>query len=51
MDYLKVGIKQDTLSALRTAPLHMSALFLDNLISKTEKEICHHEDRCSAAPL
>ena len=26
LDYIKAGIKQDTLNALRTAPLHMSAL-------------------------
>ena len=34
LDYLKAGIKQDTLNALRTAPQHMSALFPDHLISK-----------------
>ena len=45
LDYLKAGIKQDTLNALRTAPLHMSALFPDHLISKAEEEIRHHEDK------
>ena len=44
MDYLKVRIKQDTLSAIRTAPLHMNVLFQDHLISK-EEEIRHHEDK------
>ena len=39
LDYLKAGIKQDTLNALRTAPLHMSALFPYHLISKAEQEM------------
>ena len=43
LDYLKAGIKQDTLNALRSAPL--SALFPDHLISKAEEEIRHHEDK------
>ena len=30
LDYIKAGIKQDTLTALRTAPLHMIALFCDH---------------------
>ena len=47
LDYLKAGIKQDTLNALRSAPLHMSALFPDHLISKAEEEIRHHEDKCN----
>ena len=38
LDYLKAGIKQDTLTSLRTAPLHMSALFPDHLITKAEEE-------------
>ena len=45
LDYLKAGIKQDTLNALRSAPLHMSALFPDHLISKAEEEIRHHEEK------
>ena len=45
LDYLKAGIKQDTLTSLRTAPLHMSALFPDHLITKAEEEIRHHEDK------
>ena len=50
LDYLKAGIKQDTLNALRTAPLHMSALFPDHLISKAEEEIRHHEEKRTSGP-
>ena len=45
LDYIKAGIKQDTLNALRTSPLHLSALFPDHLITKAEEEIRHHEDK------
>ena len=45
LEYLKAGIKQDSLTTLRTAPISMSALFPDKLISKAEEEIRHHEDR------
>ena len=48
LDYLKAGIKQDTLNALRTAPLHMSALFPYHLISKAEQEMRHHEAKCTS---
>ena len=50
LDYLKAGIKQDTLNALRTAPLHMSALFPDHLISKAEEEIRHREEKRTSGP-
>ena len=33
------------MNALRSAPLHMSALFPDHLISKAEEEIRHHEEK------
>ena len=45
LEFIKVGIKQDTLTSLRTAPLHLIALFPDHLISKAEEEICHHEGK------
>ena len=51
MEYLKAGIKQDTLASPRTAPLQMSALFLDHIISKSEEEICHHEDKHTSGAL
>ena len=50
MDFLKQGIKQDTLTSLRNAPLYMSALFLDHLVAKAEEEIRHHEDKRSTGP-
>ena len=50
LDFLKIGIKQDTLTSLRTAPLHLSALFPDHIISKAEEEIRHFEDKRTAGP-
>ena len=44
LEYIKASI-QDTLTSLRTAPIHMSALFPDHLISKAEVKIRHHEDK------
>ena len=37
--------KVDTAAALRNSPLHITSLFLDNVISKEEEEIGHHEDK------
>ena len=45
LEYIKAGIKVDTLTSLRTAPLHLSALFPDHIIAKAEEEIRHHEDK------
>ena len=50
LDFLKTGIKPDTLTSLRTAPLHLSALFPDHIISKAEEEIRHFEDKRTAGP-
>ena len=50
LDYLKAGIKQDTLTSLRTAPLHLSALFPDHIIAKAEEEIRHFEDKRTSGP-
>ena len=38
LDYLHAGVKQDTLHALRTSPVHLNALFPDQLIAKAEEE-------------
>ena len=50
LDFLKNGIKQYTLMALRTAPLHMSALFPDHIIVKAEEEIRHNVDKHTPGP-
>ena len=36
--YLHAGVKQDTVHALRTSPVHLNALFPDQLIAKAEEE-------------
>ena len=38
LDYLHAGVKQDTLTALCTAPVHLHSLFPDQLITKAEEE-------------
>ena len=48
LDYLHAGVKQDTLHTLRTSPVHLNALFPDQLISKAEEEICKSEERRSS---
>ena len=50
LDFVKTGIKQDTLMSLRSAPLHTSALFPDHIISKAEEEIRHFEDKRTPGP-
>ena len=47
LEYLHTGVKQDTLTALRTAPVHLLSLFHDQLITKAEEEICRSEERHS----
>ena len=44
LDFIKTDLKQDTLTSLRTVPLHLSALFPDHIIAKAEEEIRHFED-------
>ena len=48
LEYLHAGVKQDTLTALRTAPVHLHSLFPDQLITKAEEEICRSEERHSS---
>ena len=50
LEFIKTGIKQDTLTSLRTAPLHLSALFPDHIIAKAEEEIRHFEDKRTSGP-
>ena len=44
LDYLHMGAKQDTLTALRTAPVHLQSLFLEELLSKAEEEVARSEE-------
>ena len=48
LEYLHAGVKQDTLNALRTSPVHLNSLFSDQLITKAEEEICRSEERRSS---
>ena len=48
-DYLYAGVKQDTLTALRTAPIHLQSLFPDQLLIKAEKEVARSEERRSSS--
>ena len=50
LEYIKVGIKQDTLTSLRTTPLYLSVLFPDHIIANVEEEIRHHEDKHTSGP-
>ena len=45
LSHLKNGIKQDTLSALRTAPLQFATLFPDTVIKRAEEEIAHYDSK------
>ena len=48
LDYLHSGVKQDTVNTLRTSPVHVNALFPDQLIAKAEEEISKNEERLSS---
>ena len=48
LDYVHAGVKQDTVNALRTSPVHLNSLFLFQLITKAEEEICRNEERSSS---
>ena len=48
LEYLHAGVKQDTLTALRTSPIHLHSLFPDNLLIKAEEEVSRSEERRSA---
>ena len=43
--HMKAGIKQDTLAALRQAPMDSATLFPDNILKKAEDDISKFEDR------
>ena len=48
LDYLHAGVKQDTVNALRMSPVHLNALFPEQLIAKAEEEISKSEERHSS---
>ena len=48
LEFLRGGVKPDTLSALRTSPVHQLSLFPDSLLVKAEEEILRSEERRSA---
>ena len=39
LDYLKAGVKADTLHALHTAPLQLDTLFPDSVVKRAEEDI------------
>ena len=48
LDYLHAGVRHDTINALRTSPVHLDALFPDQLLAKAEEEINKSEERRSS---
>ena len=48
LEILRGGVKPDTLTALRTAPVHLNSLFPDSLLVKAEDEISRSEERRSS---
>ena len=48
LDYLHAGVKQDTVHALRTSPVHLNALFPVQLLAKAEEEVSKSEERRSS---
>ena len=47
LEYLHAGVKQDTLTALCTASVHLQSLFPDQLLIKAEEEVSRSEERRS----
>ena len=50
LNHVKAGVKQDTITALRTAPLHIPTLFTDSVIKRAEEEIAHFEAKHKLVP-
>ena len=48
LKFLCGGVKPDTLTALRTAPVHLNSMFPDSLLVKAEDEISSSEERRSS---
>ena len=45
LEFIRGGVKPDTLTALRTTPGHLHSLFPDSLLVKGEEEISRSEER------
>ena len=45
LSHLKIGIKPDTLAALRTGPLHIPTLFPDAALKQAEQNIANFESK------
>ena len=45
LSHLKMGIKPDTLSALRTGPMHIATLFSDTVLKQAEQDIANFESK------
>ena len=45
LSHLKMGIKPDTLSTLRTGPLHIATLFPDTVLKQAEQDIANFESK------
>ena len=43
--HVKVRIKQDTLSALRQAPIRLDKLFPDQILKRAKEDIAQHENK------
>ena len=43
--HVKAGIKHDTLSALRQAPIHLDKLFPEQMLNKAEEDIAQHKNK------
>ena len=50
LEYLRAGVKQDTLTALCTAPLHLQSLFWDQLEAEEEVSQRHSSDNSDRKP-
>ena len=46
LEYLHAGVKQDTTTALRTAPVHLQSLLPDQLLINAEEEVVRNDERC-----
>ena len=45
LEFLRSGVKQDTVTALHTAPLHSHLMFPDQLLVRAEEEVSRERER------